>query len=234
MPAFTAIWWPGFDLTWWYATRLIYQLRLELLFSSNTQRLTWRVADTKGVNCVVIFRQHHTVVLISSDLNPQKHNIQTAYGYLLTFLHPVVDVRFDRCEGEASSIAHFSIYVLVLSTWWWWNGTKGTCRKWTTFLWIVTQRGVIRCVTTPKNVYFAAEARNHEWFRKVNKWSYWVRVLFVWIWSAIVPSCLKSHYIRDSPLFLETLQFTVCSNVSGICSVLLPNEKLAEWLSLWC
>jgi len=67
VPVFTAIWWPGFDMTWWYVTRLVYQQRLELLFSSNTQRLTWRFADIKGVNCVVIFRQRHTVVSVNQQ-----------------------------------------------------------------------------------------------------------------------------------------------------------------------
>jgi len=172
VPVFTAIWWPGFDLTWWYATRLVYQQRLELLFSSDTQRLTRRVADTKRLNCVVIFRQHRTVVLISSDVNPHKHKTRTPYVHLLTLLHPAVDVPFDRREGEASSIANFSIYALVFSTWRWSNRTKGACRKLTTFFWIVTQRGVIRCVTTQKNaahVYFASEVRNHGRFRKVNR-----------------------------------------------------------------
>jgi hypothetical protein len=107
-------------------------------------------------------------------LNPHDRNTRTPYVRLLTFLQHVVVVPFDHCEGEASSIAHFSIYLLVFSTWYWWNGTKGTCRKGSAFLWVVTQRIIPRCVTTQENtvhVYFAAEVWNRECFRKVNQWS---------------------------------------------------------------
>jgi len=90
-------------------------------------------------------------VLISSDLNPHKRKTRNPYFHLLTFLHHVMIVPVEHCEGQASSIAHFSIYVLVFSIWWWWNETKGTCRKGTAFLWVVTQGITPRCVTTQKN-----------------------------------------------------------------------------------
>ena len=47
-------------------------------------------------NCIV-FRQHHPVVLVSSNLNPHKHNIWTPYVHLFTLLQ-----RFSRSIWPSS------------------------------------------------------------------------------------------------------------------------------------